>query len=162
MAMIKCPQCPDWMDSLTRTRAQKLVYSGAYACPSCEFRMHLHRRFIVKLCLNHAQFILSRHSCCITCGSGSVRRGNHADSIAKHPLGWIQRLTGAPRLACSYCRTGYFDWRSPRRPVVAASAGTASDLVALSLALGESAPATVPATSDQPADLTASSPSMCQ
>jgi hypothetical protein len=155
--MIPCPRCPDWAVRTVRTQIQRFIYSRAYACPSCGCRQNLYHPFIVKVFVNNAHFILSRHTQCIACGSESVERAGPAASIARNPLGRIQRLIGAPLLACSRCRAAYFDWRSPRphpTTVAATSADIASDLAALSLVLGQTAPVTDAATSNQPADLT--------
>ena len=154
--MFRCPQCPDSMECLARSPVQRIVYSAAYVCPGCGYRLSLYHRILGTLFINNYRFIFSRYSHCITCGSGSVGRSNYADFLAKHPLGWIQRLIGAPMLECSSCGGGYFDWRSPRRgrprTVSVPSANTADDLVALSRAVGQEAPATVVAESAQPAD----------
>jgi hypothetical protein len=156
--MFRCPQCPDSMECVARSPGQRMVYSVAYVCPRCGYRLSLYHRIIGTLFINNYRFIFSRYSHCITCGSGSVARSNYADSLAKHPLGWIQRLIGAPMLECSSCGGGYFDWRSPQRrrsPAVSVtSADTAGDLAALSRALGQEAPGSVLAESNQPADFT--------
>lgn len=155
--MIPCLRCPDWAELTVRTHIQRILYSSVYACPSCGSRRTLYHPFIVKVFVNSVQFILSRHTQCIACGSGSVERAGRADSITRNPLGWIQRLIGAPLLACSRCRAAYFDWRSPRRhpsAVAATFPDTASDLAALNLVLLQSAPGMKTATSNQPADLT--------
>ena len=156
--MFKCPQCPDSMAYVARTPVQRIVYSAACVCPRCGYRLSLYHRFIGTLFINDYRFIFSRYSHCIRCGSGSVGRSNYADFLAKHPLGWIQRLIGAPMMECSSCGGGYFDWRSPRRgrsrTVPVTSTGTADDLAALSRALGQEPPTSVLAESNQPVDLT--------
>jgi hypothetical protein len=147
--MFRCPQCPDSMACVARTPVQRILYSAAYVCPRCGYRLSLYHLFI-----NNYRFIFSCYSHCISCGSGSVGRSNYADFLAKHPLGWIQRLIGAPMLECSSCGGGYFDWRSRPRTVSVPPPDTAVDLAALSRAVGQQAPAPALAEPAQPADLT--------
>ena len=65
------------------------------------------------------EFVFSRHTHCIRCGTARVRRQvkrDRVDWVSKHPFRLLFRLTGAPCNKCDACRLQYYDWRSPVPP----------------------------------------------
>jgi|SRR5579862_5091797 len=121
--MDRCPHCKSDMAHVKRNTLQFLLFSETNTCRGCGFGRGLYRPFLARLVLYH-RFIFSRHTSCIRCGSTRVLRSDFAEKISKNPLGWVQRIAGAPLIECCICEQGYFDWRDPRPPreVVAASA----------------------------------------
>lgn len=60
-------------------------------------------------------FIFSRHTRCIQCGTHNVYRlakRDRIDWMSKNPVSWLFRLIGAPLVKCPACRLQFYDWRS--------------------------------------------------
>jgi hypothetical protein len=111
--MPECPNCGRELKKTHRTALQKLLYSGAFVCPKCRFRM---RRFRPTLRVN-AIFVFSRYTHCINCGSSRVHRlskRDRVDTMSHHVFSVLQHLTAAPLNKCTACRLQYYDWRPPK------------------------------------------------
>ena len=99
-----------------RKAFQKVIYAELFRCSRCRTRV---RRVYPFLRLNY-EFLFSRHTRCVRCGTPAVHRmakRDRVDSLSKNPLSQIQRLTGAPVNKCPACRLQYYDWRAPHPQV---------------------------------------------
>ncbi|MEP7305872.1 MAG: hypothetical protein ABJA98_10165 [Acidobacteriota bacterium] len=95
-----------------RTLAQKLLYSDVFRCRKCGRRLKRSRLRSGGI----LTFAFSRYSHCIRCGTPNVHRmkkRDRIDSMSRHPLSLLLRLTGAPLNRCYSCRLQYRDWRRP-------------------------------------------------
>ena len=93
-----------------RRPLEKLIYSDVFRCSKCTQRV---KRQHPWLRLN-LQFIFSRYTHCIRCGTPYVRRSAKRDRIdvpSKSALSLLQHLIGAPLNRCVACRIQYYDWR---------------------------------------------------
>ena len=114
--MPDCPTCGTHLHRTHRNVFQKLVYSDTFTCVKCQRRYRRHYpdadAFI--------EFVFSRHTHCIRCGTARVRRQlkrDRIDWVSRHPFSLLFRLTGAPCNKCDACRLQYYDWRPPVPPV---------------------------------------------
>ena len=99
-----------------RTRLQRAFYSVVFECPRCRCGVGWHRPFLFRQ-LVRMRFVFSRHSRCVRCsgyGVYEISRRDHVDTMSREPLGWFQRLLGAPIKKCPSCRLQYYDWRPVR------------------------------------------------
>ena len=112
--MPPCPTCGRSMMREHRKALQKVIYAESFRCSKCRTRFH---RVHPVLRLNY-EFVFSRHTRCIRCGTLTVHRlarRDHVDSLSRNVLSQIQRVTGAPVNKCPACRLQYYDWRTPSK-----------------------------------------------
>ena len=99
-----------------RKALEKLIYSGVFSCDKCKARVGWYHPLALAQIVRF-QFVFSRHSRCLRCGRAEpvsrLAKRDYIDGLAKSPLSWLQRLTGAPINRCSACRLQYYDWRRP-------------------------------------------------
>lgn len=94
--------------------SRKALLRGGLSLRQCGTSVRVVRRGI------HANllFIISRSTHCPSCGTSDVTRGHKRDAIdtvSRHPLSLLMRVSGAPLFRCFACRLQYYDWR-PRIP----------------------------------------------
>src|SRR6476659_12483 len=117
--MRQCPLCGKSLLRVHRTSMQKLVYADVLRC-QCgygEGRVH-HALRPPKFVSRTVRFLWSSSTRCIKCGSPDVHRltkRDRVDSMSKHVLSRLFRLTLAPINKCSSCRLQWYDWR-PIKP----------------------------------------------
>ena len=107
-----CPACDAPLKRTHRTALERVLYAEVLFCSKCDLRV---RRFHPSV-RTPTEFLFSRHTSCIRCGTLNVRRSHghdRIDPVSNHLLSWIQRVLGAPRNKCSACRLQYYDWRRP-------------------------------------------------
>ena len=107
-----CPQCGSDLIRRHRTLLQKIAYSDAFQCKKCGFR----RRVVYRFFRVNATVFFSRYTHCVRCGTARVHRSAKADridSVSKHVVSMVQRMSGAPVYRCIACRLQYYDWRPP-------------------------------------------------
>jgi predicted RNA-binding Zn-ribbon protein involved in translation (DUF1610 family) len=110
--MSPCPNCGLHMTRVHRSAMQKVLYRDVLACSRCRFRTK-RLRIGVDVALT---FYFSRFTHCIRCGSPRIERLSKrdvVDSMSRHPVSGVLRLTGAPIRRCPACRLQYCDWRPP-------------------------------------------------
>ena len=108
--MPECPKCAGHLVRIHRGYFRKIVYSALFRCRRCglrtgEFHSGLSSNF---------QFVFSRNTRCVRCGTYDVRRGSRRDRIdgvSGHPLSLLQHILAAPLNKCPACRLQYYDWR---------------------------------------------------
>lgn len=109
------PQCPNCARSLMRVHRkplERLIYSEVFRCAKCG---HDLKRTRIRLRVN-IEFIFSRHTRCVRCGTIHVHRSAKLDRIdlpSKSIFSRLQHLVGAPLNKCVACRIQYYDWRRP-------------------------------------------------
>ena len=111
--MPDCPHCGRHLNRRHRTLLEKLVFADVLVCQKCQRPYRLGYLSTQTL----RDFVFSRQTHCVKCGSDGVRRlvrRDPIDSVSKHPLSLLFRLTGAPRNKCDACRLQDFDWRPVR------------------------------------------------
>jgi predicted RNA-binding Zn-ribbon protein involved in translation (DUF1610 family) len=120
--MRQCPSCGGHLTRKHRASVEKVLYSDVFRCPNCDYRLkRLHPSLDSNL-----SFVFSRHTHCVNCGSDNVHRlqkRDRIDSMSKHPLSLLFRLTGAPLNKCPSCRLQYYDWRPVHTEPAAAGSG---------------------------------------
>ncbi len=112
--MPDCPGCGRHLMRAHRRPLQKILYSDAFRCPKCGYRLNRSRVTLSPT----VSFLFSRHTSCVQCGSLNVHRmakRDRIDSISKSPVTWLFRLSGAPLNKCPTCRLQYYDWRPIER-----------------------------------------------
>ena len=114
LTMPKCPTCLRSLMRTHRTPWQKLRGAEAFRCRKCGYRTSRWRPALgVAL-----QFVFSRHSHCVSCGTERVKRiakRDRVDSMSRNIVSILFGLTGAPLNKCPACRLQYRDWRRPLR-----------------------------------------------
>ena len=116
-----CVVCRDQLYRISRSRLQKIFYSGVFKCSHCGIRLALYHTFWQRQ-VTAARFLLSWHSRCVRCSTYDVHgmeKRDKLDPFTRNPLGLWQALLLAPLKKCGHCRLQYFDWR-PLKPPVAA------------------------------------------
>jgi hypothetical protein len=110
--MAVCPTCTAHLTRVHRSLLERLVYADVHHCHRCNRRIRRWRSAADR----SVQFLFSRQSHCIQCGTGRVQRlskRDRIDSMSKHPFSLVLLLTGAPINHCPSCRLQYHDWRRP-------------------------------------------------
>lgn len=108
----ECPRCGGPLARESRSALERIFLRRIDACRRCGRRV---RTLRVPLG-NASQFLFSRYTHCIQCGTWKVRRlagRDHIDGLSMHPLSLLFGLTRAPYVHCSACRLQYHDWRRP-------------------------------------------------
>ena len=108
--MVRCPQCGAGVQRARRRGLERLLYVHLYRCVGCGARVE-EMRPVFRSTLN---FVFSRCTRCIKCGSTDVQRRTKRDSVepvSKHVLSRLLFLTAAPIHRCPTCRLQYYDWR---------------------------------------------------
>ena len=96
-----------------RRGLDRLIYSDALRCSNCGYQL----KRVYPLWRSKVQFIFSRYTHCIRCGTAHVQRiskRDRVDSVSKDVLSRIQQVIGAPLNKCVACRLQYYDWRPPK------------------------------------------------
>lgn len=105
-----CPDCGDRLQRIRRSPMQKLAYADVFRCQACARRIaRPHATFV-----SNADFVFSRYTRCIRCGTRDVHRLTKRDGIdpmSRNLLSVFFRLMRAPIHRCRGCRLQYCDWR---------------------------------------------------
>ena len=107
-----CPNCGRDLTRRHRSLFQKVVYSDVFECRKSGLRPRVVHRFVRV----NATYFFSRYTHCVRCGTARVHRSAKADridSVSKHVVSMVQRMSGAPVYRCVACRLQYYDWRPP-------------------------------------------------
>lgn len=108
--MTRCYKCGGHLSKVHRRLYERLFYSDAFECVSCNTRAHRFQSWW----FSPYRFIFSRYTVCVRCGTYRVHRlsgRDTVDSVSKHPFSLMLQILRAPRNKCPYCRLQYHDLR---------------------------------------------------